>query len=93
MRTLTSDSSDFKLVFTQFYQSMKTQPRGTIYEIVEIHRIVNPTLWDKYTSKRAELDRSSLANERNLFCGTDVHNYPKINALGFNTDYPGSPGK
>lgn len=85
--TLQPDSAEYKSVFTQFYE---TQPQSPICHIVEVSRIVNQTLLGKYSSKKAELNRSGNAKERNLFFGTNVHNYSKIKELGFNT---GSLGK
>ncbi|XP_060053091.1 protein mono-ADP-ribosyltransferase PARP14-like [Erinaceus europaeus] len=61
------------------------------FKIEKIERIQNTILWNSYQTQKKTMDAKNgqIANEKQLFHGTDADSVPFVNTMGFNRSYAG----
>ncbi|XP_036075687.1 protein mono-ADP-ribosyltransferase PARP14 isoform X2 [Rousettus aegyptiacus] len=77
--------AEYDMVASKFKQTCSQ------FQIEKIERIQNPNLWNSYQIQKRLMDdkNSHIANERQLFHGTDADSLPHVNQHGFNRSYAG----
>ncbi|XP_056103818.1 protein mono-ADP-ribosyltransferase PARP14 isoform X2 [Rhinichthys klamathensis goyatoka] len=85
---LKAGSNEYKEVEKEFRRT------GLTYNIIEIERVQNSTLWRNYMIKKEELEdkNNHKNNEKRLFHGTGPDKTNQINNHGFNRSYAGANG-
>ncbi|XP_077098953.1 protein mono-ADP-ribosyltransferase PARP14-like [Siphateles boraxobius] len=85
---LTAGSKEYAEVEKEFRRTSLT------YNIIEIERVQNSTLWRNYMIKKEELEDKNMHknNEQRLFHGTGSDKTDQINHHGFNRSYAGAHG-
>ncbi|XP_067289789.1 protein mono-ADP-ribosyltransferase PARP14 [Pseudorasbora parva] len=85
---LKAGSKEYKEVEKEFRRT------GLTYNIIEIERVQNSTLWKNYMIKNEELEEKNKHknNEKRLFHGTGPDCTDQINNNGFNRSFAGMNG-
>ncbi|CAJ1069628.1 protein mono-ADP-ribosyltransferase PARP14-like isoform X2 [Xyrichtys novacula] len=85
---LTAGSQEYNEVETELTKT------GLTPNILSIDRVQNPTLWQSYQIKKAQLEKKNghKNNEKCLYHGTPADSIDKINTHGFNRSYAGKHG-
>ncbi|XP_066431300.1 protein mono-ADP-ribosyltransferase PARP15-like isoform X2 [Eleutherodactylus coqui] len=88
--TLVETSQEYKDVQDKFFKSTSS----STYEITEIKRIQNVTMWQSFTINKQTVDRRNLGHKNisHLYHGTHSGAITNINRDGFNRVYCGKNG-